>query len=84
VGQFTTNQATTAVLGALAVPAALFSVSLPVLVLGRRRAEGVGESRDERPPRDRTPHVLGRVTVGQRKIRHALPPFSPTQAEWLP
>ena len=36
VGQFTTNQATMAVLGALAVPAALFRVSLtvPALVLG--------------------------------------------------
>jgi hypothetical protein len=55
MGQFTTNQATTAVLGALAVPAALFRMSLPVpvLVLGRRRAEGAGEPRDERPPRDR-------------------------------
>jgi len=77
VGQFTTNQAAMAALGALAVPDALFRVSLPtpvpmlapvpMLVLCRRHAEDADEPRDERPPRDRTPHVLGRVTVGQRK-----------------
>ncbi len=45
---------------------------------------GCPAARGERPPRNQTPHVLGRVTVGQRRIRHALPPFGTAQAERLP